>query len=307
MACVDCLAILAYLSKSRDLNKALQPYSNAFDRLATLPVQFESFRSVSIELLHQARARLLYYHARTSSIYKPSQIRALLADSISLFPHNTIFLSLFAWNESRFRIEERVRDTIMDITTKAHNRADQILTTQVPITSHLFSIFTELNRPIYAGSTPHSVRAAFEKAIGDQDPSTPTHYNTVSTARSSLTLWKLYILFELSQHDINRAKDVFYRGMRACPWSKELIMLAFSHLRADIIQERYPGASRKGDGMNFLELRSVYNVLIEKELRIHVDIEDELDEFVAEMQQKTAALGLPIAMPEDADSEDERM
>lgn len=84
-------------------------------------------------------------------------------------------------------------------------------------------------------------------------------------------------------------------------------MLAFSHLRADIIQERYPGASRKGDGMNFLELRSVYNVLIEKELRIHVDIEDELDEFVAEMQQKTAALGLPIAMPEDADSEDERM
>ncbi|GMG22897.1 unnamed protein product [Aspergillus oryzae] len=307
VACVDCLAILAYLSKSRDLNKALQPYSNAFDRLATLPVQFESFRSVSIELLHQARARLLYYHARTSSIYKHSQIRALLADSISLFPHNTIFLSLFAWNESRFRIEERVRDTIMDITTKAHNRADQILTTQVPITSHLFSIFTELNRPIYAGSTPHSVRAAFEKAIGDQDPSTPTHHNTVSTARSSLTLWKLYILFELSQHDINRAKDVFYRGMRACPWSKELIMLAFSHLRADIIQERYPGASRKGDGMNFLELRSVYNVLIEKELRIHVDIEDELDELVAEMQQKTAALGLPIAMPEDADSEDERM
>ncbi|GMG51714.1 unnamed protein product [Aspergillus oryzae var. brunneus] len=307
VACVDCLAILAYLSKSRDLNKALQPYSNAFDRLATLPVQFESFRSVSIELLHQARARLLYYHARTSSIYKPSQIRALLADSISLFPHNTIFLSLFAWNESRFRIEERVRDTIMDITTKAHNRADQIFTTQVPITSHLFSIFTELNRPIYAGSTPHSVRAAFEKAIGDQDPSTPTHHNTVSTARSSLTLWKLYILFELSQHDINRAKDVFYRGMRACPWSKELIMLAFSHLRADIIQERYPGASRKGDGMNFLELRSVYNVLIEKELRIHVDIEDELDELVAEMQQKTAALGLPIAMPEDADSEDERM
>ncbi|KAB8260510.1 NRDE-2, necessary for RNA interference-domain-containing protein [Aspergillus pseudonomiae] len=307
VACTDCLAILTYLSNSRDLNKALQPYSNGFNRLATLPAKFESFRSISIELLHQARARLLYYHARTSSIYKPSQIRALLADSISLFPHNTIFLSLFAWNESRFRIEERVRDTIMDITTKAHNRADQIFTTQVPITSHLFSIFTELNRPVYAGSTPHSVRAAFEKAIGDKDPSTSTHHNTLSTARSNLTLWKLYILFELSQHDINRAKDVFYRGMRACPWSKELIMLAFSHLRADIVRELHPSASRKGDGMNFFELRSVYNVLIEKELRVHVDIEDELDELLAEMQQKTAALGLPIAMPEDADSEDEQM
>ncbi|KAE8379953.1 NRDE-2, necessary for RNA interference-domain-containing protein [Aspergillus bertholletiae] len=307
MACTDCLAILAYLSNSRDLNKALQQYSNTFSRLATLPAQFESFRSVSIELLHQARARLLYYHARTSSIYKPSQIRALLADSISLFPHNTIFLSLFAWNESRFRIEERVRDTIMDITTKANSCADHILTTQVPITSHLFSIFTELNRPVYSGSTPHSVRAAFEKAIGDQDPSNSTQHSTFSTARSNLTLWKLYILFELSQHDINRAKEVFYRGMRACPWSKELIMLAFSHLGADIVREKYPSTSRKGDGMNFFELRNVYNVLIEKELRVHVDIEDELDELVAEMQQKTATSGLPIAMPEDADSEDERM
>ncbi|GAB1194811.1 hypothetical protein APSETT444_004062 [Aspergillus pseudonomiae] len=296
-----------YIFNPTSLLKTQSPYSNGFNRLATLPAKFESFRSISIELLHQARARLLYYHARTSSIYKPSQIRALLADSISLFPHNTIFLSLFAWNESRFRIEERVRDTIMDITTKAHNRADQIFTTQVPITSHLFSIFTELNRPVYAGSTPHSVRAAFEKAIGDKDPSTSTHHNTLSTARSNLTLWKLYILFELSQHDINRAKDVFYRGMRACPWSKELIMLAFSHLRADIVRELHPSASRKGDGMNFFELRSVYNVLIEKELRVHVDIEDELDELLAEMQQKTAALGLPIAMPEDADSEDEQM
>ena len=84
-------------------------------------------------------------------------------------------------------------------------------------------------------------------------------------------------------------------------------MLAFSHLRADIVGEQHPSASRKGDGLNFLELRSVYNVLVEKELRIHVDIEEELDELVAEMQQKTAALGLPIAMPEDVDSEDERM
>ncbi|KAE8349608.1 NRDE-2, necessary for RNA interference-domain-containing protein [Aspergillus coremiiformis] len=306
VACTDCLAILAYLSNSRDLNKGLQPYSTAISRLTTLSAQSESFKSIAIELLHQARARLLYYHARTSSMYKPTQIRDLLSGSISAFPHNTIFLSLFAWNESRFRIEERVRDTIRDITTESHNRTSQILKTQVPVTSHLFSIFTELNRPVYAGSTAHSVRAAFEKAIGDQDSSTH-HTNTLSTARSNLSLWKLYILFELSQHDIRRAKDVFYRGMRACPWSKELIMLAFNHLRADIVRERYPSASRKGDGMSFLELRSVYNVLVEKELRIHVDIEDELDELVAEMQQKTAALGMPITMPEDADSEDERM
>ncbi|KAB8229802.1 uncharacterized protein BDW43DRAFT_314658 [Aspergillus alliaceus] len=308
VACTDCLAILAYLSNSRDLNKALQPYNKTISRLETLPAQAESFKSIAVELVHQARARLLYYHTRTSNMYKSSQIRDLLVDSISLYPHNTIFLSLFAWNESRFRIEERVRDTIRDITMETHGRMNHILTTQIPVTSHLFSIFTELNRPTYAGSTAHSIRAAFEKAIGDQDTSTPTHpTSTLSTARSNLSLWKLYILFELSLHDIKRAKDVFYRGMRACPWSKELIMLAFSHLRADIVRERYPSTSRKGDGMSFFELRSVYNVLVEKELRIHVDIEDELNELMAQMQRQTAALGIPIVMPEDIDSEDERM
>ncbi|KAE8147489.1 NRDE-2, necessary for RNA interference-domain-containing protein [Aspergillus avenaceus] len=293
----DTLALTAYLSHSRDLPKALQPYNHALHRLTNLPTtpQTKQFQQTTTEVLHQARARLIHYHARTSTLYKPSQIRTLLQESITLSPHNTIFLSLFSWNESRFRIEERVRDTIKSLTTQP----------TLPVTTHLFSIFTELNRPTIAGSTAHSVRAAFEKAIGDHDIHA-TH-TTLSTARSNLTLWKLYILFELSQLDIRRAKEVFYRGMRACPWSKDLVMLAFSHLRADVVEERYPVASRRGDGMGFLELRNVYNVLVEKELRIHVEIEEELDEIVARMQQRTADLGVPITMPEDADSEDEQM
>ncbi|PYH89673.1 DUF1740-domain-containing protein [Aspergillus ellipticus CBS 707.79] len=307
VASTDCLAILAYLTNSQDLSKALEAYSSATNRLASVPDQSDPFIPFTRELLHQSRARLLYHHIRTSNTYKPSQIRTLLSESISLFRHNTIFLSLFAWNESRFRIDERVRDTIRDITTTTtptpttNKNNHHLSTTQVPVTSHLFSIYTELDRPVYAGSTLHSVRAGFERAIGDQDPSSR------SAARSSITLWKLYILFELSRTEIQRAKDVFYRGMRACPWSKELLMLAFSHLRADIIHEKYPRDSRKGDGMGFNELRHVYNVLVEKEFRIHVDVEGDLDEIVAQMEQKSFSRGLPINMPEDADSEDERM
>ncbi|PWY94507.1 DUF1740-domain-containing protein [Aspergillus sclerotioniger CBS 115572] len=292
IACTDCLAILSYLSNSEDLNKALESYSSALAALASLPNQSKPFTAFTTELLHQSRARFLYHHIRTSNIYKPSHIRALLSESISLFRHNTIFLSLFAWNESRFRIEERVRDTIRDITTTNPRPDDLTATpTQIPITTHLFSIYTELNRPIYAGSTLHSVRAAFEKAIGDQSTS-------ISTAHSSITLWKLYILFELSRNEIQRAKKVYYRGMRACPWSKELIMLAFTHLRADII----PSHESKGEGMKFNELRHVYNVLVEKGLRIHLDIEMELDEVAMR-----SVPGLPINMPEDAESEDEKM
>ncbi|GLA79523.1 hypothetical protein AtubIFM56815_000319 [Aspergillus tubingensis] len=301
-SCIDCLAILSYLSNSLDLSSSLEYYHNAFARLAALPDQSKSFANFTTELLHQSRARLLYYHIRTSGIYKPSHIRSLLSESISVSRHNTMFLSLFAWNESRFRIEERVRDTIRDITS-INTNTDNLTAAPVPITTHLFSIYTEVNRPTYAGSTMHSVRAAFEKAIGD----TIHQGSNTSTGHSSITIWKLYILFELSRNDIQRAKTVFYRGMRACPWSKELIMLAFTHLRADVIREQYPQESRKGDGMGFDELRHVYNVLVEKGLRIHLDIENELDEIAVEMERKriSSGSGLPITMPEDKDSEDE--
>ncbi|KAF9886856.1 hypothetical protein FE257_010979 [Aspergillus nanangensis] len=301
VACVDCQAIQLYLTHSLDLTSPLESYQNAFKRLSALPPQDHAFIVYTTELLYQSRARLLYHHVRTNGVYKPSTIRSILSESISSFPHNTIFLSLFAWNEARFRIEERVRDTIKNITTETRNR-HTLTTAQVPITSHLFSIYIEMIRPVYAGSTVHSVRAAFEKAIGDQE--TSAHHNTLSTARSNLSLWKLYILFELSHNDIHRAMDIFYRGMRACPWSKELIMVAFSHLRADVVQAHHP--SRKGDGMGFDELRRVYNVLVEKELRIHIDIEDQLDDMMDQMH-RSSALGLPFVMPVDADSEDEQM
>ncbi|RHZ65815.1 uncharacterized protein CDV56_104830 [Aspergillus thermomutatus] len=315
VACTDCLALLAYLSQSFDMTKALEAYSSAMASLGTLPERSHNFRTFTIELLHQARAKLIYYHVRTSSLYKPSQIRSLLTESISLFPHNTIFLSLFAWNESRFRIEERVRDVVRDVTseTKHGTSHDRTTAQQIPITSHLFSIYTELVRPVYAGSTLHSVRAAFEKAIGD--PAHLAHTGTItdgsssatSTARSSLALWKLYILFELSRNEINRAKEVFYRAIRACPWSKELVMLAFTHLRADVVRDRYKDSPRKGEGMGFDELRWVYNVLVEKELRIHVDIEEELDRLAARRLEGAAMSSGPIQVPDDAESEDERM
>lgn len=289
------------------MEKSLEAYSTATRRLASLPTQAEAFKSFTTEVLHQSQAKLIYHHVRKGGTYKPSHIRALLAESISLYPHNTMFLSLFTWNESRNRIEERVRGVIRDITTtqtrnKYNHDVTMSPTQQVPVTSHLFSIYTELSRPVYAGSTLHSVRATFEKAIGD--PSSASDKNLASTSagttvRSNLSLWKLYILFELSRHEIQRAKDVFYRGMRACPWSKELIMLAFTHLRTDAVRQRYGDT---GQGMGFDELRWVYNVLVEKELRIHVDVEGMLDDIAVDRQ---GGMQGPIDLPEDGESGDE--
>ena len=302
VACVDILAIFLYASNSKDLVSGLDAYATSMNRLLKT-LATETFKSFTRQLLHQAQARLIYYHVRTSNLYKPSQVRAILKESISAFPYNTIFLSLFAWNESRFRIEERVREVTKDITT-TRSTLQSVATTQVvPITSYLFSIYTELNRPVYAGSTLHSVRAAFEKAIGDSNPRSNTATTDGSAARSNLSIWKLYILFELSHKEMQRAKSVFYRGMRACPWSKELIMLAFTHLMADL----YEDPAMKRYGMGFDELHRVYNVLVEKELRVHVDIENLLEEIAAKRAQHaaTTSSGMPIHMPDDAGSGEE--
>ena len=80
-------------------------------------------------------------------------------------------------------------------------------------------------------------------------------------------------------------------------------MLAFTHLRADLYKD---DATTRGKGMEFEELRRVYNVLVEKELRVHVDIEEILEEIVAKnMRTTTNSLGIPIQLPEDDDSAEE--
>lgn len=102
-------------------------------------------------------------------------------------------------------------------------------------------------------------------------------------------------------------------------------MLAFSHLRADVVNQHHPKdysnkdvraalsgpIPRRGDGMDFHELHRVYNVLVEKELRVHVDIEGLLDEMVMDMSRDGhggaagISFGRGITMPEDKESESE--
>ena len=60
-----------------------------------------------------------------------------------------------------------------------------------------------------------------------------------------------------------RAKAVYWRAVRACPWVKELYLLAFEYLR---------------EGMGDEELRGVYEMMEEKGLRVHVALEDYVEE-----------------------------
>ncbi|KAL8803048.1 MAG: hypothetical protein Q9182_003418 [Xanthomendoza sp. 2 TL-2023] len=196
----------------------------------------------------QSFARLLCIHATYNRSLPPSTIRSFLAESIAAFPHNTIFLSLYAWNESRFRIDDRVRGIMQDVvfSRKRQPQEDDDERTD-HVTSHFFAVATDLRRGLVQGSNQSAVRGTFERALASE------------AAAHSAGLWKLYFLYEQFRGDFQRARAVFYRAITACPWVKELCLLAFEYLAG---------------GMSEAELRGIYDVMVEKELRIHVDMYD---------------------------------
>lgn len=239
IAC-DLLIVLTYLSSSASLSSALDAFTAS---LASLSSHFPS-NSHAHELLHQSFARLLYHHATHVPLFKPATIREALTASIALFPHNTVLLSVYAWNEIRFRIDDRVRTIINDVvlgcTIGDHRKEDKR-----SVIPHYFSLHTELNRSLMAGSNSNTIRNTFEGAIND------------TAGAHCIGLWKSYVLFEMKEGDSKRARLVWWKGVQACPWAKELWMMGFQELRNEMRDE---------------ELKGLYEMMVEKELRIHVDL-----------------------------------
>ncbi|KAI2730171.1 hypothetical protein CBS147332_2023 [Penicillium roqueforti] len=293
VAYVDCYAIALYLM-GEQLEEVLDVYNDAATSLRVLPRTDDDSRVFGGELLHQARARIIYHYVeKQSGQFRPADIRAQLLDSLEWWPHNTMFLSLFKWNDARLNLSDRTRD-IFDVTIGAKARAARHLQGpapiyRVPVTTHLFSIYAEMGRPLLLGSTAHSIRAAFERAIGDHGilpiGRTPTRKSpfelaSSTSARTSLTIWRLYILYELyAEYNVGRAREIFFRALRSCPWSKELYLLAFEHLRADLTDRLPPlSLNRQGEvsssGFNAAELRALYLEMLRRGLRIHYYLED---------------------------------
>ena len=277
VAHADLLAFLAYLSSSEDkLQAALRVYADLIDysrdpHIAETAASRKQERSRlgrllhkgTLELLHQSRARLLRIHSRHYP-YRPRDISSILQNSLQLFHTNTIFLSLHRHYGGH--LTDRIRDALSPQATGPGVVEDSIV-------QPAFEVWTELSRPSYNGSTEHSIRAAFESAI---------EVGTVGA--HSIAIWKWYLSWELrvpakagkTVEPLARAQDIFYRGLRALPWAKEWHMLAFTEEKL-----------RKAIG--FDGLRKIYESMVEKELRVHVDLTDVLDEY-GRMQKEERAL-----------------
>jgi tetratricopeptide (TPR) repeat protein len=253
----DLLALLAYFTSTYSLTSALAIYSKSINPSNSSNPAIEAF---CLELLHQSRARLLNLHTFTSPTgYQPAQITSSLAESVRLFPNNTIFLTLYHHHTQRSLLTDRIRTVLPTLDSSSNNPGAK----DSPIPP-IFAIWSEMTRPSYAGSTRHSIRAAFER--------------TVEAVAPNFAIWKWYLQWELSmsisvsefpdkdstQQWMSRVRDIFYRGMRACPWAKKFYMLAFTE-------------SKLRDAIGFTGLRSIYETMVEKGIRIHVDLAELLE------------------------------
>lgn len=242
-------ALLEYLSQlagATELTPRQGDIQASMDTIHTFTAEAVSRghgSSTSLERLLQFAAHLLYLHA-TRGPFRPAYLRDQLHRFIILFPANTVFLTLFAWADTSLLLNDPVRTLLRThVLTKSNDC----------LTSRLFAIQHEM----HSFGSIHSVRTAFERAL-DSDP-----------CRGNVGLWLSYVRFcERNRKELRgKAKEVYYRALGACPWSKELAMEAFTTLLRD---------------MESSELRAVWNTMTTKGLRLCVDLE----EFSAEWAKR---------------------
>jgi hypothetical protein len=260
------LALLTYLTHNHNAEHALTIHTN----LSSWLTSHHLSTSPAAELHAQSIATLLTHHTTHASIVKPALIRTALEPLLSRFPANTILLALYAANESRFSIDDRVRSTMQQ--SALHSPEEQNIATCA------FAIHYETLRGETAGSTSHSIRALYKRATA---PSSPGSHCPA--------LWKMYMAFELqclrseqarrrpgekarSRHSAKRTweetrieeaeqrvRDTFYAGLRNLPWCKEFVMLAFTEARGVFGRE---------------DMVRLYGVMQEKELRLYVELDE---------------------------------
>ncbi|KAL2201545.1 NRDE-2, necessary for RNA interference-domain-containing protein [Corynascus similis CBS 632.67] len=249
----ESLMLLEYLAAEGGSEPSSKTQGNITAALSTIHSfshELESrnlHRSRHHERLLQTAARLLYHHA-THGPYRPTYLRGELEALVHLFPHNTLFLSLFAWCQPPLRIDDPVRAVLQARAFAAGSPHDCL-------GARRFAIHHEAR-----AGTAHSVRAAFEAALESD------------ACRGSAELWTRYLRFCCSSDRggrtrelRGRAREVFYRAIGACPGAKEIYMEAFGPRMRGLLSRS--------------ELGAVVETMAEKGLRVHVDLGEFLERW----------------------------
>ncbi|KAI7957432.1 hypothetical protein MJO28_004527 [Puccinia striiformis f. sp. tritici] len=164
------------------------------------------------EELWLSYSKLIYQQIVDHQRFKPIQIREILQRAIVKFPNNSIFLAIFAFNESKMKIQNHTRRLIDSILLNNNTNGNNLVVT---VNRWLFAIWVELNLNSSTFNQA-AVRSLFERALTNQ------------SIRACLQMWILYIEFEIRNQNYDRARSLIKRSIAHCPWSKELYLLQFT-------------------------------------------------------------------------------
>ncbi|KAI9646064.1 hypothetical protein NHQ30_005502 [Ciborinia camelliae] len=294
----ELLALLKYLTTtSSSAPQSLQQgnITSALEILTTFSTQLSS-RSLSESnypqtLLHQSTARLLRHHAK-SGPYRPQTLHEHLTNSLRLFPSNTIFFSLLTspslgtTNLMSPVATSTLFGDLMDSSSAHHNL--------LPIYLHI--IHHHLQHPQSSTPNLNTINSIFVSALNLKGSrSTPN-----SSLSSSPSLWKLYLLFldtypqflpssssspssnskalvlmsgeRIKNSKSQKAKamiEIWKQAIAKVPWCKGIYMLGFQLLCG----MEGKGEEEERDEEVERQLKNIWRVMGEKEVRVHVDLE----------------------------------
>ncbi|KAF5640697.1 hypothetical protein F52700_3848 [Fusarium sp. NRRL 52700] len=245
----ECLVLLSYLTSescTEPMAASQGSISAAIETVHRTTLEFKSRgyqASRAHERLLQFASRLLYLHASRGP-FRRAYLLEQLKKFLVYFPRNTIFLSLFEWADSSLRVIDETRTLLHET---VFNPAQDCLS------SRIFAVHHEIER----GNT-NTTKAAFEHAVSSD------------TCKFNTSLWIHFIRFCSSHRELRpKAKDILFRALRHCPWSKDVMMEAFLTLNRE---------------MDSSELKGIFETMTSKGLRVHVDLEEFLDKKKNERQ-----------------------
>ncbi|KAL9095082.1 MAG: hypothetical protein Q9165_002685 [Trypethelium subeluteriae] len=288
IALTDCLALAVYLPE-KNLAEAISVYQSTLSLLA-----FWDFASAPVsESIHQAEAQLITYHITGGQnlkydhdyppsslytpqrgwIYSPDLIRQTLRESLSRFPNNYFILDAHVYNELRFPVIDR--DTALSTFSRfstyqglprgleqellsrpsggQRQEANNLGLDETSIVRCFHSILACIVRlhsqPEQHSATIYQARSMFKRIVSS------------GSGQHNAGLWALYLEFEVhvasKDGNLEKAWTVFLQGLRAVPWCKAFAIPGFVHL----------GEHRAS------EMVSVWEMMMEREIRLYVDME----------------------------------
>ncbi|PNS15204.1 hypothetical protein CAC42_8205 [Sphaceloma murrayae] len=220
------------------------------------------------EAVHMIKVRMINYHLDRHRPYRPADLMQTITESLAQFPSNPDLLKVYSRLTSGL--------DLLDARLKNLDRPWLRLDEKTHIVNWTFAIGQEIARYNKGIGTKDVVRSMFNRAL--LDPTT--------RAAHCPALWEAWLRFELEvlkklvesggeswqvgkagkgvtpmEKQVRQVRMVFFDGLRMIPFSRDWILTGLYVFDQE-------GAAR----MSKAELRSVYQVLFERDMRVRTEM-----------------------------------